>query len=83
MRWNNKPSPPSHQPREEVFGSAMVKDVWTMTGSLRRVDDERWEVIYRADASLYSARVVGSLELADKDLAKHKEALEAVGWREG
>jgi hypothetical protein len=60
MLWNNKPSPPSHPPREEVFGFAMVKDVRVMTGALRRVDDERWEVIYRADASLYSAQVVGS-----------------------
>jgi hypothetical protein len=42
-----------------------------------------WEVIYRADASLYSAQVVRSREIADKDLAKHKEALEATGWREG
>ncbi len=61
----------------------MVKDVRVMTGALRRVDDERWEVIYRADASLYFAQVVGSRELAEKDLAKHKEALEATGWREG
>jgi hypothetical protein len=56
-----------------------------MTGSLRPVADE-WEVIHRADASSYSAysgQVVGSRELAEKDLAKHKEALEATGWREG
>jgi hypothetical protein len=33
----------------------MVKDVRVMTGALRRVDDERWEVFYRADASLNSA----------------------------
>jgi hypothetical protein len=39
---------------------------------------DRWEVSYRADASLVSSR-----ELAEKDLAKHKEALEATGWAEG
>jgi hypothetical protein len=29
----------------------MVKDVRTMTGFLRRVDEERWEAVYEADGA--------------------------------
>jgi hypothetical protein len=82
MRWNNKPSPPSHPPREEVFGFAMAKDVRTMTGFLRRVDEERWEAVYEANGTLYMSETLASRELAERHLAKHKDLLEAAGWRE-
>jgi hypothetical protein len=35
---------PGPTPREEIFVWSFVKDVRTFTGSLRAVDDERWEV---------------------------------------
>ena len=57
MLWNNKPSPPSHPPREEIFVFSFVKDVRTLTGSLRAVDAERWEVLYRANNDLYKSQV--------------------------
>jgi hypothetical protein len=79
---NYKLPPPSPSPREEVFGFAMVKDVRTMTGALRQVDDERWEVIYRADGALYLAHTLATRALAEQHLALHKELLEGVGWRE-
>jgi hypothetical protein len=60
----------------------MTKDVRVMTGALRRVDDERWEVIYRADASLYLTQTLASRALAEQHLALHKELLEGVGWKE-
>ena len=82
MIWNNKPSPPSHPPREEVFGFAMVKDVRTMTGFLRRVDEDRWEAVYEADGTLYMSETLASRELAERHLAKHRDLLEAAGWRE-
>jgi hypothetical protein len=82
MRWNNKPSPPSRFSREEVFGFAMVKDVRTMTGFLRRVDEERWEAVYQADGTLYMSETLPNRELAEKHLARHKDALDAAGWRE-
>jgi hypothetical protein len=46
MRWDHKAPPASPSPREEVFGFAVMKDGRTMTGLLRRVDDERWEATY-------------------------------------
>jgi hypothetical protein len=54
MRWDHKAPPTSLSPREEVFGFALVKDVRTMTGLLRRVDDERWEAVYLIDGALYT-----------------------------
>jgi hypothetical protein len=82
MRSDFKPSPSSPPTREEEFVFAMTKDVRVMTGALRQVDDERWEVIYRADASLYLAQTLASRALAEQHLALHKELLEGVGWRE-
>jgi hypothetical protein len=82
MLWNNKPSAPSHPPHEEVFGFAMVKDVLVMTGFLRRVDEERWEAVYEADGTLYMSETLASRELAERHVAKHKDLLEAAGWRE-
>jgi hypothetical protein len=32
---------------------SFVKDVRTFTGSMRAVDDERWEVVYLADGNLW------------------------------
>ncbi len=60
----------------------MVKDVRTMTGFLRRVDEERWEAVCEADGNLYMSQTLDSRELAEKHLARHKQALEAAGWRE-
>jgi hypothetical protein len=82
MLWNNKPSAPSHPPREEVFGFALVKDVRTMTGLLRRVDEERWEAVYLIDGALYMTMTLASRELAEQHLAKNRTALEVIGWVE-
>jgi hypothetical protein len=82
MRWNHSAPPTSLSPREEVFGFALVKDVRTMTGLLRRVDDERWEAVYLIDGALYTTMTLGSRELAEQHLAKNRNALEAIGWVE-
>jgi hypothetical protein len=82
MRWNHKAPPASPFPREKVFVFAMVKDVRVMTGALRRVDEERWEAVYEADGNLYMSETLASRELAEAHLAKHKDLLEAAGWRE-
>jgi hypothetical protein len=47
---------PEAKPREEMFVWAFVKDVRTFTGSLRAVDDERWEVVYLAEATCIRRR---------------------------
>jgi hypothetical protein len=56
-----------------------VKDVRTFTGSLRAVDDERWEVVYLADGNLYKTQVFATRALAGRDLMQIREALEAAG----
>jgi hypothetical protein len=71
---------PQTKPREEIFVWAFVKDVRTFTGSLRAVDDERWEVLYRANNYLYKSQVFASRTLAEHDLMRTKDALEATGW---
>jgi hypothetical protein len=71
---------PQTKPREEIFVWAFVKDVRTFTGSLRAVDDERWEVLYRANNDLYKSQVFASRTLAEHDLMRTKDALEATGW---
>ncbi len=81
MLWNNKPSPPSHPPREEIFVFSFVKDVRTLTGSLRAVDAERWEVLYRANNDLYKSQVFATRVLAEHDLMRTRDGLEATGWR--
>ena len=75
-------SPPSRPTRDEELVFAMTKDGRAMTGSLRRVDDERWEVIYLIDGALYVTQTLGSRELAEQHLAKNRNALEAIGWKE-
>jgi hypothetical protein len=55
----------------------MVKDVRTMTGFLRRVDEERWEAVYEADGTLYMSETLASRELAERHRAKHRDLLEA------
>jgi hypothetical protein len=82
MRWDHKAPPGSPSPREEVFVFALVKDVRTMTGLLRRVDDARWEAVDLIDGALYMTMTLGSRELAEQHLAKHRALLEAAGWRE-
>jgi hypothetical protein len=72
---------PGPTPREETFVWEMVKDVRTFTGSLRAVDDERWEAVYLSDGALYKTQVFASRVLAEHDLMRTKEALEATGWR--
>jgi hypothetical protein len=52
-----KRTTPEPKGREEIFAWAFVKDVRTFTGSLRAVDDERWEVVYRIGGGLYRAQV--------------------------
>jgi len=59
---------------------SFVKDVRTFTGSLRAVDDERWEVLYRANSDLYKSQVFSSRVLAEQDLMRTRNALEATGW---
>jgi hypothetical protein len=72
---------PEPKPREEIFAWAFVKDVRTFTGSLRAVDDERWEVVYLADSILYKTQVFATRAVAENDLARTRDALEAAGWR--
>jgi hypothetical protein len=72
---------PESKPRDETFVWAFVKDVRTFTGSLRAVDDERWEVVYLADGNLYKTQVFATRPLAENDLARTRDALEAAGWR--
>jgi hypothetical protein len=82
MRWDHKSPPPSRPAREEVFGFVMVKDLRTMTGALRRVDEMRWETVYLLDGAVYLTQTLASRELAEQHLAKHKDALDAAGWKE-
>jgi hypothetical protein len=72
---------PGPTPREEIFVWSFVKDVRTFTGSVRAVDDERWEAVYRIDEALYKTQVFASRALAEHDLMRTKDALEATGWR--
>jgi hypothetical protein len=57
-----------------------VKDVRRFTGSLLAVDDERWEVVYRANNDLYKSQVFAIRTFAEHDLMRTKDALEATGW---
>jgi hypothetical protein len=71
---------PGPTPRVEIFVWSFVKDVRTFTSSLRAVEDERWEVVYRANNDLYKSQVFPSRVLAEHDLMRTKDALEATGW---
>ncbi len=71
---------PQTKPREEIFVWSLVKDVRTFTGSLRAVDDERWEAVYRINEALYKTQVFPSRVFAERDLMRTKDALEATGW---
>jgi hypothetical protein len=64
----------------EIFMWSFVKYVRTFTGSLRAVDDERWEVDYLADGNLYKTQVFATRALAEHDLARTRDALEAAEW---
>jgi hypothetical protein len=64
-----------------MFVWSFVKDVRMFTGSLRAVDDERWEAVYVTDGHLYKTQVFASRILAERDLMRTKDALEATGWR--
>jgi hypothetical protein len=76
-----RPATPEPKPREEIFVWSLVKDVRTFTGSLRAVDDERWEAVYLADGNLYKTQVFDTRVLAERDLARTRDALEAAGWQ--
>jgi hypothetical protein len=60
---------------------SFVKDVRTFTGSLRAVDDERWESVYLINGALYKTQVFATRVLAEHDLMRTKDALEATGWQ--
>jgi hypothetical protein len=62
-----------------VFGFPVMKDGRTMTGLLRRVDDERGSGLL-IDGALYMTQTLGSREMAEQHLAKNRNALEAIGW---
>jgi hypothetical protein len=47
------------------------KDVRTFTGSLRAVDDERWEAVYLIDGALYKTQVFATRVLAEHDLIRN------------
>src|SRR4029450_1670554 len=68
------------KPREEIFVWSFVKDVRTFTGSLRAVDG-RWEAVYLIDGLLYKTQVFATRVLAEHDLIRTRDALEATGWR--
>jgi hypothetical protein len=72
---------PGPTPREEMFVWSFVKDIRTFTGSLRAVDDERWEAVYLIDGALYKTQVFATRVLAEHDLIRTRDALEATGWR--
>jgi len=72
---------PEAKPRSEIFVWSFTKDVRTFTGSLRAVDDERWEAVYLIDGTLYKTQVFATRVLAEHDLMRTKDALEATGWR--
>jgi hypothetical protein len=72
---------PEPKPREEIFVWSFVKDVRTFTGSLRAIDDERREAVYLIDGALYKTQVFATRVLAEHDLMRTKDALEATGWR--
>jgi hypothetical protein len=83
MRWDHKPTRPSGTAREETLRFVMVKDSRVMTGSLRPIDDERVEVVYRVNGELYSTQTLASRQLAEQHLANNKSALAGTGWTEG
>jgi hypothetical protein len=56
------------------------KDVRTFTGSLRAVDDERWEAVYLIGGALYKTQVFATWVLAEHDLMRTRDALEATRW---
>jgi hypothetical protein len=66
--------------REEMLVWSFVKDVRTFTGSLRAVDDERWEAVYLIDGALYKTQVFATRVLAEHDLMGIRDVLEAAGW---
>jgi hypothetical protein len=72
---------PGPTPREEILVFVFVKDIRVFSGSMRAVDEERWEVLYRANNDLYKSQVFASRTLAEHDLMRTKDALEATGWR--
>jgi hypothetical protein len=71
---------PEPKPREELLVWAFVKDIRTFTGSLRAVDDNHWEAVYLIDGALYKTQVFATRVLAEHDLMRTKDALEATGW---
>jgi hypothetical protein len=71
---------PGPTPHEEILVWSFVKDVRRITGSLRAVDDEWWEVVYPANNDLYKSQVFAIRTLAEHDLMRTKDALEAPGW---
>jgi hypothetical protein len=71
---------PEATPRDEVFVWSFVKDVRTFTGSLRAVDDEQWEAVYLINGALYKTQVFATRVLAEHDLMRTRDALEATGW---
>jgi hypothetical protein len=77
-----KGTTPEPTPRGEIFVWSFVQDVRTLRASLRAVDDERREVLYRANNDLYKSQVFPTRALAENDLARTRNALEATGWRE-
>jgi hypothetical protein len=76
-----KGSVPGQSPREEILVWSFVKDVRTFTGSLRAVDDERWEAVYFINGVLYKTQVFATRMLTEHDLMRTREALEATSWQ--
>jgi hypothetical protein len=76
-----KPPTPRTKPREEIFVWPFVKDVRTFTGSLRAVNDERWEAVYLIDGALYKTQVFATPVLAEHDLIRTRDA--SLRWKSG
>jgi hypothetical protein len=75
---------PEAKPRLESFVWSFVKDIRTFTGSLRGVDDGRWEAVYLIDGALYKTQVVATRVLAEHDLMRTRDALLPLfGQRQG
>jgi hypothetical protein len=69
---------PEPKPRQEIFAWAFVKDVRTFTGSLRAVDDERWEVVYLADGNLAAQITTFLAQLSAPEFADRCSATQMV-----
>jgi hypothetical protein len=75
------PSAPSPREAVAVFVMARVRGDQTdsMCGSLRG-GPHGWEAVYTLNGEIYQSQWFAAAAPARADLAKHQDALAAVGW---